>query len=71
MLSLEGGAYIMKLESRGVRGKKLMQKPRSETSASMKEFPWKNPLTGGVGNIAMAEVAIKGAGLSVGFKVRF
>lgn len=62
----------MKLQSRGDRGKQNAQGVRTDSNErSMKNFPWKNPLKGGYKDIAMAEVTMKGAGLFVGFKVRF
>lgn len=60
----------MKIESRGARGEKLAKGPDRNYDTAMKQFPWRNPLKGG-NNIAMAEVRIKGAGMAVGFKVRF
>ena len=66
----------MKQQSRFSRGKentKLARvAARSEpASISMSKLPWKNPLKGDETKVAMAEVTIKGAGLAVGFRVRF
>lgn len=60
----------MKFPSRGVRGRQLAPKTRSEETR-MKGFPWKNPLKGGYQDIAMAEVSVKSAGVYVGIKVKF
>lgn len=64
---------IQRFPSRGARGRQLVQKVAGVGGGetAMKGFPWKNPLKGGIENVAMAEVTMKGAGLFVGFKVKF
>ncbi|MFH0799531.1 MAG: hypothetical protein V2A66_05040 [Pseudomonadota bacterium] len=60
----------MKFKSRGERAEKITERPEG-VETSLKEFPFKNPLKGGYGNIAMAEVTVKGGGIFVGFHVKF
>lgn len=61
----------MKATSRGERGKRLMRAMDTTGETSMKKFPWKNPFKGGIENLALAEIGIKGAGMFVGFKIKF
>lgn len=63
----------MRGQGRWAKGQRLVQKVAAVGTGgtSMSEFPWKNPLKGGIEDVAMAEVSMKGAGLFVGFKVKF
>lgn len=66
----------MKQQSRFARGQKNVKPsrvaPRQEsTGIAMQRLPWTNPLKGSEKEIAMAEVTVKGAGLYVGFRMKF
>ena len=58
------------MRSRYARGKAL-GKPIAKLGIAMRAFPFKNPLKGDYKKMAMAEVAMKGLGLVVGFKFKF
>jgi len=56
--------------SRGERGRRIRK--TTGTGGTLKRIMAAgNPLKGGVGRVASAEVSIKGAGFFVGFSVKF